>query len=165
MPRKAPPMTPPSAARNAPSAEDQHGNARGVDADAARHLRIVDGGAHRRAHPGLFHDQPQDDADHERHADHEYPVQRQIEPADHDALGQRLGRIDIEVVAGPDIERRLLEQERKADRQQHLPQRIEAQRPQENPLHQQAHVPRSTRPRPGIASTHEPVVQITDSAT
>ena len=41
-----------------------------------------------------------------------------------DALGQRLRRVDVEIVAGPDVERGLLEQEREADGEQHLPQRI-----------------------------------------
>ena len=38
--------------------EDEHRDAVGVDADAARHLRVVDGGAHRRAHARLLHHQP-----------------------------------------------------------------------------------------------------------
>src|SRR5579885_3302304 len=70
--------------------EDEHRDAVGVDADAARHLRVVDGGAHRRAHAGLFHRQPQRDADGDRHADHEDAVQREVNAADHDA-GAELG--------------------------------------------------------------------------
>jgi hypothetical protein len=58
-----------------------------------------------------------------------------VELAHHPALGERGGRIDDEVVAAPDIERGLLEQEREADGEQHLAQRVEAQRSQEYALH------------------------------
>ena len=58
--------------------EDEHGDAIGVDADAARHLRVVDGGAHRGAHARFLHHQPYRDADDERHGDHEHAVERKI---------------------------------------------------------------------------------------
>src|SRR5262245_33894867 len=38
--------------------ENQHGDARRVDADAARHLRVYDRGTYRRAHPRLLHRHP-----------------------------------------------------------------------------------------------------------
>jgi hypothetical protein len=52
---------------------------------------------------------------------------------------EHAGWNDIQVVSAPDIKSRLLKQVGEAHRQQHLPQRIEAQRPQEYALHQQAH--------------------------
>ena len=96
----------------------------GIDADAARHLRVVDGGAYRGAHAGFFHHQPQRDADRQRHADHEHAIDRQIDAADDHALREAGGRVDVHVIAAPDVERALLEQEGKADREQHLPQRV-----------------------------------------
>jgi hypothetical protein len=60
-------------------------------------------------------------------ADHEDAIERQVEAADHDAAGHCGRWIDVEIVAAPDVERGLLEQEREADGEQDLPQRIEAQ--------------------------------------
>src|SRR5262249_20992122 len=45
----------------------------------------------------------------------------------------------MSMLSPPDVERRLLEKKCKAHREQHLPQRVEAQGAQEHALHQQAH--------------------------
>jgi hypothetical protein len=89
-------------------------------------------------HARFFHHQPEAQADHQRGRDHEDAIERQIEPADDDAPGQRVGRIDVEIITGPDVQCRLLEQEGEPDREQDLAQRIESERPQEQPFHHQA---------------------------
>src|SRR5262249_7875510 len=66
--------------------ENEHRYAIGIDADAARHLRVVDGCTHRRAHTGLFHDEPQKDANGDRHADHENAIERKINATNDNAL-------------------------------------------------------------------------------
>src|SRR5688572_444424 len=48
------------------------------------------------------------------------------------------GRREIQMIAAPDIERELLEEECKADGEQDLAQRVESERAQEYPLHQHA---------------------------
>ena len=52
-------------------------------------------------------------------------------------MRQRRGGIDVHIVAAPDVERGLLEQKGEADGEQHLSQRIEAERAQEHALHRQ----------------------------
>ena len=74
------------------------------------------------------------------------------------------GRSDVQVVPAPDIKSRLLKQVGEAHRQQHLPQRIETQPSQEYTLHQQPHHGDASAAT-GRASSQEPVVQITVSAT
>ena len=69
--------------------------------------------------------------------------------------------MDVEWIAAPDIERRLLKQECKADRQQHLPQRIEAQG-RRNTRSMTRPTKATVTAATGIESSHDPVVQITD---
>jgi hypothetical protein len=61
-----------------------------------------------------------------------------MQAADDPGRLQDRRRVDDQVVAAPDVERRLLEEERKAHREQHLAQRLEAERPQEHALHRKA---------------------------
>ena len=87
-----------------------------------------------------------------------------MQAADDHARRQRGRRLDDQVVAAPDVERRLLEQEREADREQHLAQRVEAERPQKDPLYQYTE-DAIARAATGSASSQEPVDFITVSAT
>ena len=101
---------------------------------------------------------------HDGDADHEDAVERQVQAVDHDGLREHRRRIDVERIAGPDIKRGLLEQEREADGQQHLPQRVEPNG-RKNTRSITKPISATVTAATGIASSHEPVVQITDSAT
>ncbi len=90
------------------------------------------------ADPGFFHHQPQHQPDGGGDGDHEDAIERQEDAADRDALRQHRRRVDVEVVAGPQIERGLLEQKREADREQNLTQRVEAKLPQKDTLHRES---------------------------
>ena len=93
MPRNAPPITPPSAARKAPKAkmsmemrEVSMPTPRAIWASStvartAAPMRVFSIASHRAI------------ADRQRHGDHEHPVERQVEAADHDALGQAAGGV------------------------------------------------------------------------
>jgi hypothetical protein len=56
--------------------EDHHRDLVGVDADPARHLRVIDGSAYGGTHPRLFHRQPEHDPDDKSADDHEQAVDR-----------------------------------------------------------------------------------------
>ena len=74
----------------------------------------------------------------ERRRYHEDAIKRKVKPPNHNASGQDIGWIDIEIVAGPDVQRSLLEEKSEPDGQQDLPQGIISKGPQEDALHQQA---------------------------
>ena len=79
-------------------------------------------------------------------------------------MRQHVRRLDLHIVAAPDVERSLLEQEGEADGEQHLPQRIETEG-RRNTRSITSPISATAKPATGMASSHDPVVQITDSAT
>jgi len=103
-PRKAPRSPPPNAAETRQAKMNM--DTREVLMPTPRAIWASSTVARTIAHARFLHRDPQM-RPRDRHADHEYTVPRSAD-ADHGAFPQQGGRGDVQIIAAPDVERRLL---------------------------------------------------------
>jgi hypothetical protein len=114
-------------------AEAEHGGEepRHRDADAARHLAVVDAGADHRPKPGLLNEEIQEHADRYGDDHHRQAIRREREPGDAHRLLQEGRRRHRDRIAAPDDEAEVGEDEGDAERHQNLAEDVAAQLPQD----------------------------------
>ena len=108
------------------------------DADRARHLHVVDAGADHRAQPRALHQQIERERGDDRDADHDQPVARERDAGDDSGRRSVFRRRHRYRIAAPHHQAEVGDDERDAERDQHLPQRVAGERAQDEALEQPA---------------------------
>ena len=108
------------------------------NADAARHLHVVDAGADHGAEPRALHQDIQRNRRDDREHKHHETEGREREAGKADRRTQLGWRGQRPRVAGPDQQAQVRNDERDAERDQHLPLHVAGQLAQDQPLEQDA---------------------------
>src|SRR5574341_1336798 len=126
------------AGQERPEAEDRHAEHGDVDAERLGHLRVVDGRADHRAAPRPLLEPPQHDEEDGGRPDHEEAEDGEAEAAEPDAALEVRRPPEVERVAAPDQQAEILHEQGDAHRQEHLPEIVALDRPEEHALDEHA---------------------------
>src|SRR5438045_1697625 len=112
-------------------AEHDGEEARNGDAQAARHLHVVDAGAYHRADSRPLEREPEDDAHHDRDDRHRAAVPGEEDSRHRNGAGERLRDGQRHGIAGPDEERGISDDEGDPQGDENLRQRLAREAPEQ----------------------------------